>query len=94
VVGPLVAEQVLDIGIMALSLVLFIVLVLRGRRRTAVAAVDANASDGAPDPRPGVGPIDTNDPGSPVVRDAPASTGPPPPASDLSWPDPDTRRRF
>ncbi|HSS35706.1 MAG TPA: prolipoprotein diacylglyceryl transferase family protein [Patescibacteria group bacterium] len=93
-VGPLVAEQVLDIAIMALSLVLFAGLVLRGRRRTAAAGVDATASDGAPDPRAGVGPIGADDPGSPVVPDAPASTGPPPPASDLSWPDPDTRRRF
>ena len=67
VVGPLVAEQVLDIGIMALSLALF------AGPRPARAASDCRRHGRRDrrrpraDPRPGVGPIGANDPGGPVV---------------------------
>lgn len=76
VVASLNAEQLLDIGIFILAVAIFIILVLRARRRpttTLVTAAPAVASvDQVPTPP---------DPGRP-------------PATDLNWPDPETRRRF
>ncbi len=81
VLGPFRAEQVIDLGIAALALLAYLALVVRSRRAQ----------------RPTTGPVAT--PGSPPASSP--STGPPPvgqpavppAAPELSWPDPDARRR-
>ena len=103
VVGPLRAEQVLDLGIIAIAAATYAAILVRKRRsgrrdadEPTVSSADAAAAspDGAAVAPPAVAVLPAPAPGAPASAPETPFVWDEPNDADPSWPDPETRRRF